>query len=124
MTVQLSLNYDGGITAQFRTLTEVCAAAVYASRKGLSGVAGDLDMSPSDLQRRLNPVDDSRPLTAEHADGIVLSTGDKRPVFWLIERHLQDPESRKAQAVEQLAALMPMLLELADQAGLKGKARR
>lgn len=114
--MQLSLNFSPGLTAQFRSIGEVCAAAVYASRKGLSGVAGDLDMAPSDLQRRLNLVDDQRPLTVSHLVGIVESTADARPVYWLIERFLKDPESARLDAIAQLGAIMPTLTALVEQA--------
>ena len=117
---QLTLNFTPGLTAQYRSLREVAAAAVYASRKGVSGVAGDLDMSPTDLTKRLN-LDgaEPRPLRVEDLEGIIESTGDCRPIYWLIERFLRDPESVKQQAVSQLAVLVPQLLELARQAGVK-----
>lgn len=114
-TAQLALDFQPGLTAQFKTLTQVCAAAVYASRNGLSGVAGDLDIAPSDLCRRLSE-DGDRPLTAEQVDGIVASTHDYRPIYWLIERHLQDPEAKRLQAIHQLSQVMPLVQALVEQA--------
>jgi len=120
-TSQLSLDFQPGLTAQFKTLTQVCAATVYASRGGLSGVAGDLDIAPSDLCRRLSE-DGDRPITAEQVDGIVTSTHDYRPIYWLIEKHLQDPEAKRLQAIHQLAQVMPLVQALVDQAA-PGKVR-
>jgi hypothetical protein len=117
---QMTFDFQPGLTVQFKTLTEVCAAAVYGSRGGLSAVAADLDISPSDLSRRLTPSQhgsDNRPLTAEQVDGIVSSTKDMRPIFWQMEKHMQDPEAKKNQAIEQLAAALPMVLALIEQAG-------
>lgn len=115
---QLQLDFQPGLTVQFKTLTEVCAAAVYASKGGVSAVAADLDIAPSDLSRRLhNDNGENRPLTVEQFDGILASTRDMRPVYWLIEKYLQDPEAKKNQAIEQLAQVMPIVQALIEQAG-------
>jgi hypothetical protein len=116
---QLTLNLDLGLTAQYRTLREVAAATVYASKKGVAGVAGALDMSPTDLTKRLNPDGaEPRPLRVEDLEGILASTGDFRAIHWLIEKFLRDPAAVKDQAIGQIATLLPQLLELAKQAGL------
>jgi hypothetical protein len=114
-TAQLHLDFTPGLTAQFKTLSQVCAAAVYASRGGLSGVAGDLDIAPSDLCRRLQDGGD-RPLSAEQLDGIIASTKDYRPIYWLIEKFLQDPEAKRLQAIHQLSQVMPLVQALVEQA--------
>lgn len=116
---QMTLNFAPGLTAQYRSLREVSAASVYASRKGVAAVAGDLDMSPTDLTKRLN-IDgaEPRPLRVEDLDNIITSTGDFRPIYWLIEKHLRDPNMVRDQATAQLAALLPQILDLARQAGI------
>lgn len=120
---QLSLDFHPGITVQHKTLTSVTAATVYGHRGGLSAVAADLDTSPSDLTRRLSGGDekDNRPLTVEQFDAILASTKDFRPIFWLIEKYLQDPETKKNQAINQLATLVPMIARLVEQAGITPK---
>lgn len=120
---QLPLDFAPGLTAQFRSLSQVCGAVVYGSRAGLSGVAADLDLAPSDLCRRL-AEDGDRPITAEHLDGIISSTKDFRPIYWLIEKYLQDPETRRNQAIHQLANLMPIVQTLIEQTAPAGKGRR
>lgn len=114
MTAQLALDFQPGLTAQFKTLTQVCSAAVYASKGGLGGVAPDLDIAPSDLCRRLTD-DSDRPLTAEHVHGIIASTKDYRPIYWLVEKFLQDPEAKRMHAINQLAQVMPMVIALVEQ---------
>lgn len=117
-TTQLTLDFTPGLTQQFPLWEDVLAAAVYASRKGLNGVAGDLDMSPSELCRRLNRNgDDHRPLRVGDADKIIASTGDHRPVYWLIERHLGDPRAKQQQALAQIPALVAQLNALMEAAG-------
>lgn len=121
--MQLSLNYEGGLTAQFAEWEDVLAAAVYSSRKGLNGVAADLDMSPSELTRRLNRnSDDSRPLRAADGIKIIQATQDYRPIYWLVERFLRDPETQRTQAISQLATLLPIVQALVEQSA--GKVRR
>ena len=118
MARQFTLNFEPGLTERFRTFDEVIAACVYGSRKGLNTVAGDLDMSPSELTRRLNrDSDDSRPLRTKDAIGVIESTGDLRPVYWMIEKFLRDPESAKQEAFARLPGLMAALEATLEQVG-------
>jgi hypothetical protein len=123
--IQATLNFEPGLTAQFPRLRDLLVAVVYGSRRSLQGVAADLDLSPSELSRMLNrEQDDPRKLDVEDLVRIIESTGDARPVHWLIDKFLRDPEQRKAEATEQLARLAPMLLELAHQAGITSGKRK
>ena len=121
-TAQLALDFTPGLTAQFKSLQQVCSAVVYGSRGGLSAVAADCDLAPSDLCRRLAD-DGDRPLTADQVDQIIGSTKDFRPIYWLIEKYLQDPEAKRQQAIEQLASVMPMIQALVEQSAAGGKKR-
>lgn len=124
---QLTLNFEPGLTAQFRSLREVIAASVYSSRKGLAAVAADLDLSPTDLTKRLNADSaEPRPLRSEDIEQIIASTGDYRPIYWLIERFLRDPAAQQQQAMVQIVAMAPQFIALFEQAGLlsSGKAKR
>jgi len=120
---QLTLNFEPGLTVRFPDWHAVLTHAVYASRKGLGGVAADLDVSPTDLTKRLSK-DENRPLRAEQAVEIIEATGDMTPIYWLIERFLRDPETQRTAAIQQLAGLMPVLIELASQAGVMPKGKR
>jgi hypothetical protein len=125
--VQHSFDFTPGLTTQFPRLRDVLCAVVYGSRSGLKGVAADLDVSPSELSRMLNREQgDPRKLDVEDAVAIVASTGDTRPVQWLIERFLHNPEQQRAMAAAQIAQLLPALQQLAQQAGMVAtpKARR
>lgn len=125
VTTQSAFDFAPGLTAQFPRLRDVVSAAVYNSRSGLKGCASDLDVSPSILSRMLSrDQDDPRRLDVDELVTIVESTGDVRPVQWLIERFLQTPEARRATAVSQLAALMPCIIELAQQAGITATAAK
>lgn len=122
---QLSLSFEPGLTTRYRTLEDCCAAVVYSFRGGLESVAAHLDMSPSELSRRLNAHAhgregehaSNRPLRIADLSGILDATGDLRPIYWLIEKYLRDPEAQRAQAIAQLAAMLPQVEALLEQSG-------
>lgn len=117
--MQTSFDFTPGLTVQFGTLREVCAAAVYGSRGNLKAVAADLDVSPSLLSRMLTrEQSDPRKLDIDDLVAIISSTGDTRPVQWLIEKFLHDPNQQRAMAVAQLAQILPAIAELVRQAGI------
>lgn len=82
-------------------------------------------MAPSELSRRLNSHvlnhagdPNNRPLRVSDLIGIMDATGDHRPIYWLAERFLRDPESQRTSAIQQLAMLAPIMAALAEQAGV------
>jgi hypothetical protein len=118
--MQTSFDFTPGLTVQFPTLRDCCAAVVYGSRGGLKAAAADCDLSPSELSRMLNrEQDDPRKLDVELLCGIIASTGDTRPVQWLVEKFLHNPEQQQATALAQIALVMPALMELFGQAGIR-----
>jgi hypothetical protein len=112
---QLQLNFEPGLTAQFKTLEDCLATCVYGSRQGLQGAASEADQSPSEMSRRLNKTD-ALPLRVSDMIAALDATRDLRPIYWLIERYIQDPEAMKALAAQQIVTLLPQLLALAEQA--------
>ena len=125
MPQQLSLNFEGGLTARFRSLREVVQSAVLTSSLGVTGVAGKMDMGHSELSRRLDAgAADNRPLRVDDLVAIIEHTGDHRPIYWLIERFLQSPEIKRTMAIDQLADLMPQIAELVRQAGAAPSPQR
>lgn len=124
---QLSLNFEPGLTAKYKRLEDVLLAVVLDY--GLEKMAGALDMSPSELTRRLNAHaavkegdPNNRPIRVCDMYAIVEESRDFRPVFWQIEKWLRDPESQRTQAINQLAGLLPALQSLLEQAGVKPPA--
>jgi len=109
---QFQLQFQPGLTEQFRTFRQVLAAAVYGCRIGLNGVASECDVSPSLLSRMLNEnQDDPRHLPADLVPKIIKASGDHRPIHWLIETFLQDEDTRQRQALETITHLLPTLQE-------------
>lgn len=118
--MQLSLDFEAGITERHRTLLEACAHTAHASATPLKVIAADLDCSPSDLTRKLsgNP-DDKRNLSVNDLVKLLESTGDMTPIYWLIERFELDDDQRKARAAHELSKALPAILALAKQMGVK-----
>jgi len=120
---QLSLTFEPGLTSLYREYEDCVAAVVHAYRGGVDAIAPALDMSPSELSRRLNAHllakegdASNRPLRACDAIKIIAKTQDYRPVFWQVEKFLRDPESQRTSAIHQLAGLMPVIAALVEQA--------
>jgi hypothetical protein len=127
---QLQLSFEPGLTARHRTLEDCCTAVVHNARQGVEGVAAHLDIAPSELSRRLNAharghehEANNRPLRVSDMLGIIEATGDYRPIYWLIEKFIRDPESTRTAAIQQLAHLMPIVQALIEQSTEGGKVR-
>lgn len=122
---QLALNFEPGLTARFKSLEDCVAHTVHNSREGVDGVAGKLDMGASELSRRLNAHlaakegdTNNRPLRVADLVAVMRATGDYRPVHWLIEEFLQDPQAVRQMALAQIPAAVQLLAALAEQAGV------
>lgn len=122
---QLSLDFEPGLTARHRRLEDCVAHTVHNHREGVDGIASDLDMGGSELSRRLNAhleamegAANNRPLRVADLVRILDATKDYRPIFWLIERFLQDPQARRDLALSQIPLAVELLTALAEQAGV------
>lgn len=116
--LQLRIDFEPGITEQFRTLKQCVAAVVYGYRGGLNSVAAACDVSPSTLSRMLNEnEDDPRHLPLDFLPSIVEATGDIRPLEWLAAKFLPDDGMRREAALSRIEQLLPQLV--ADMATLK-----
>lgn len=115
--MQLTLAFRPGLTSEFKTLRAVTHAAVLRTRAGVNGIAPAVDMSPSQLGRKLqgNPDDPHRTLDIDdwcHVVEELVVAGDLSPLFWLLEKFQLSTEQQKTAAVAQLAAMMPRITEL------------
>lgn len=120
---QVEINFEAGLTGQFPEFRDVVKASVYSCGRALKSVAADLDMTSSELSRKLadNPHDPVHfPLHLLPA--LIRATGDKRPVYWLIEAFLEDEDTKRNRALAQLSDLLPQLQALAKTANLRAVA--
>jgi hypothetical protein len=83
---QVEINFEAGLTEQFPAFRDVVKAAVYGCGRPFKAVAADLDMTSSELSRKLgdNPNDPVH-FPLHLLPELIRATGDKRPVYWLVE---------------------------------------
>ena len=112
---QLSIPLDVSLIQQFPAFIDVVRASVYSCGRAFKAVAADLDMSVSELSRKLNEHENVHFPLARLPE-LLRATGDHRPVLWLVESFLDDPAARKQNAVDRIAALVPELTALLAEA--------
>ncbi|MFB6311532.1 MAG: hypothetical protein ABEH64_10185 [Salinirussus sp.] len=109
---QLEISFQPGLTDQFPRYRDVIRAAVYGCGRPFKVVAADLDLSESMLSRMMSDNEDGerkRNFPVERLPELVQATGDKRPVYWLIEAFLEDEETRQKRALSTIESLLPEL---------------
>jgi len=111
--MQLALDFEPGLTERYPSLLDACRATAYASGKAMKAIAADMDLSQSDLSRKLagNP-DDPRRFSVDEMVALIESTGDPLPIHWLAAKFLEPLDSKHARAVAELAKVMPQLQAL------------
>jgi len=116
---QVEINFESGLTGQFPLFRDVVKAAVYGCGRQFKAVAADLDMTSSELSRKLgdNPNDPVH-FPLHLLPELIRATGDKRPIYWLVESFLEDEELKRKRSVAQLADMLPQLQALLKSAGV------
>lgn len=107
MEKQLTLNFDVGLTSCFNTCREVVQCRVHQQGKPVKAIAADMDYSPSTLSRKLaQSPNDSQKLTVDDLELYIEVTGDKQPIYYLIEKFLvSSGDEQIRQLEEELARL-------------------
>ncbi len=104
---QLTLNFEPSLPEKYKTLRDFLAHRVQVQAKPAKTIAGDMDMSPSMLSRKLTPSDgDTQRFNCDDLENYIATTHDTTPIEYLASKYLQSDSSRQARAlarVEQLA---------------------
>lgn len=118
---QLTIDFEPGLLDRHATALECVRACVYMQRRGLKAVAADMDLSASELSRKVsgNP-DDVRRFSLDDLEAYVRGTGDTTPIEYLAAKYLQSDTARQAHAVAQAQRLLQELGPVL--AALKGAA--
>ena len=117
---QLTLDFTPGLTERFPSALECVKASVYGNVKPLKTIAADMDISQSDLSRKLsNNPDDPRRFTLHDLEAFVQSTGDTTVIRYLAQKYCSDPETKQKQALAALAHLAPHIAALCKAAGVQ-----
>lgn len=114
---QLTLDFTPGLTERHESLLDCVRESAMTHRNPLKTIAADMDLSPTELSRKLscNP-DDPRRFTLMDLEKFITATGDTRPIYWLIEKYLQDEEAKQKQAMAALSKFLPELMSIVKQA--------
>lgn len=116
---QLTIDFAPGLAERHQTALDCVRECAYTHRNPLKTLAADMDMSQSELSRKLghNP-DDPRRFTIDDLERFIAATGDVTPIYYLIEKYIEDTNVRQQRALSELAALAPHLAALIKQAGV------
>ena len=116
---QLSLNFEPGLSERWRSVKACVRERVFANIKPLKTVAANMDLSETELSRKLsdNP-NDTRDLTCDDLERYIESTQDFTPIYYLIEKFAIDKSTKQAYAAAELAKHLPQIIALAKQMGL------
>lgn len=122
--MQLSLDFEPGLTERHTSLLACVRECAYKARQPMKAIAADMDLSESDLSRKLSGhADDPRRLSVDELVRLVEITGDVTPINWLIERfHLDDDQKAKRAAAEFMKNLPAVLAQL-RQMGVKATTK-
>lgn len=106
---QLTLSLEPGLLQRYRTLRECLHHSVMNDPRGMKAVAADVDLSVSELSRRLTPTKEGDPRSCDIdlLVDILDSTNDYTPLRWLIARFMPDDTHRHAVAVQKLERMLP-----------------
>jgi hypothetical protein len=120
MSAQLTLNFEPGLAERHKSLKACVRERVYGNGKPLKAIAGDMDLSETELTRKLagNPKD-KRNLSVDDLEAYLTASGDVTPIYYLIEKFAVSLESKQAFAAAELVKILPIVAALARQAGVK-----
>jgi hypothetical protein len=107
---QMGLELDPGILDEYPDFRDVVRASVYSCGRAFKAIAADLDMSVSELSRKLsdNPNDPIH-FPYHRLPDLIRATGDVRPIYWLIATFIESDETKQKRAIDQLSRLLPQI---------------
>lgn len=117
-TSQLTLDFRPGLTERYESTLECVRAGVHGNEKPLKTIAANMDLSPSDLSRKLatNP-DDPRRFTVADLERYIEATGDTTPILYLAQKYCVDADDKRRAALASLAQMAPQIEALLKAAG-------
>lgn len=118
-SAQMSLSFEQGLSAKHMSLRSCMAAGVY--QRGLVAVAGKIDASPSKLCEKLagGGDDRKRDVGLDEFETYLEKTGDRTPIYYLIDKFLSDPQVRQEMAMSRALELLEQLGPAFAAAGVK-----
>ncbi len=118
---QLTLNFEPSLPEKYNTLRDFLAYRVQVQQKPAKTIAGDMDMSPSMLSRKLTPSEgDTQRFNCDDLENYIKVSGDTSAIEYLASKYLCSDESRKARAIARVEHLATELSNAL--ASIKGAA--
>jgi hypothetical protein len=117
-TSQLTLDFTPGLAELYTTALQCVDAQIKSSGKPLKTIAADMDMSTSELSRKLsNNPEDPRNFTLNDLESYIKATGDTTPILYLAQKYCVDTQTKRDQATSALNAMLPQVMALLKAAG-------
>lgn len=119
MTRQLTLDFEPGLAERFGSLRACMRQCIFGNVRPLKALAADMDLSESDLSRKLseNP-DDPRRFSVDDLEAYIAASGDITPLKYLTEKYAVSTEAKQAYAAAEFARALPQFIALAKQMGM------
>ena len=113
----MSIDFEPGLAERHQSALDCVRECAYTHKHPLKTLAADMDMSQSELSRKLahNP-DDPRRFTLDDLEKFLAATGDMTPIYYLVEKYLENSDLRQRRALAELVKLAPQLAALIKQA--------
>ena len=116
---QLTLDFQPGLTELRTSCLDCVDAQIKTSGKPLKTIAADMDMSSSELSRKLAAnKDDPRHFTLVDFEKYLSATGDTTPILYLAQKYCVSNVVKRDQALSALASMAPQLQALLKAAGV------
>lgn len=114
---QMTLDFQPGLAERHASALDCVRECVYTQRNPLKTIAADMDLSQSELSRKLSGnSDDSRRFTLDDLERFIAATGDVTPIYYLVEKYLEDDSVKQQRAMAELVKMAPQLAALVKQA--------
>ena len=99
---QVVINFEAGPVDSYGSCREYIAALIHQQGRPQKAIAADMDYSPSDLSRKLaQSPDDSRRFTLDDLERFIATTGEVKPVLYLVEKYLAVADPKRIAELEQ-----------------------
>ena len=113
MSTQFTLDFQPSLLERHASCLSCVRQSVYTHRNPLKTIAADMDMSESELSRKLAQNDgDTRRFTLDDLERFISATGDTTPILYLVGKYLADHQAVKAAAQQELMRQLPEVLAL------------
>lgn len=109
MKIQLDLDF----TPKKEEFMECVRRTVYGSGRSLKYIAAEIDMTPTELSRKLadNPNDPVH-FPLDKLPDIIRAAKGADIIYWLVNEFLRDKEKEKERALGQIVDMLPRLKSL------------